>query len=317
MIRRNLFLKNLSAPLQIIMLILFVIISGFFVSLVGILISLPFGGDEIIKKGASIDVLSNINLLKFLQIINHLGLFLIPSIIFVYFISRSPIRFLKLERFPNMFTLLSGILVMLICMPLINWLLSINQKFHLPESMQLIENWMRETEERAAYYTEIFLNVKSVSALVLNIFMIAIIPAIGEEILFRGILIKLFRNWFGNIHFSIILSALIFSAVHLQFFGFLPRAILGVILGYLFYISRNLWVAILAHFINNAFAVLVVFLKNKNYFSKDIEKLGSDSGDYPLIIMSFLLTLIIILGINQRERRFKAIRFEKKKEEEF
>jgi len=305
--RRNLFLKNLSTPVQIIMLLVFVILCGFVISLIGVLISLPFGGEEILKNKGSLDILSNINLSKFLQIVNHIGLFLVPSILFVFFISNYPVKYLKLDSKPHLFTAIAGVLVMFVCLPFINWLLSINQLIHLPEPLKFIENWMRESEERASYYTEIFLNVNTISGLLLNIFMIAVIPAFGEEFLFRGILIKLFKNWFGNIHVAIILSALIFSAVHLQFFGFLPRAVLGVVLGYIFYISRNLWVAILAHFINNAFAVLAAFFNHKYNISSDFEKLGSNTSDFPLIILSLILTIVVIASINQREKRTKLI----------
>lgn len=317
MIKRNLFLKNLSTPVQIIMLLLFIILSGFIVSLMGILLSFPFGGREIINNIGENNILTNINLYKFLQIIYHLGLFLIPSLLFVYFVSRSPFGYLKLDSIPNFFTLIAGMLVMFISIPFINWLLVLNQSMHLPESMGYVEKWMRDTENNAAYYTEIFLNVKSFSGLAINLIMIAVIPAIGEEILFRGVLVKLFKSWFNNIHVSIILTALIFSAVHLQFFGFLPRVVLGVILGYLFYISRNLWVAILAHFIYNAFAVTVAFFNHKYNFSTDIDKLGSNADEYPLIVLSIFLTIIVFISINQREKRFKTKGYKKKKEDEF
>ncbi len=317
MFKRTLFLKNLSVPVQIMMLLMFIIISGFIISIIGILITIPFGGNNLLTNGKEFDILSNINISKFLQIVNHLGLFLIPSLLFVYLLSRNPKGYLKLDKKPHIFSLIAGLLLMLISMPFINWLLSINQSFHLPESMSGIENWMRVSEERAAYLTDVFLNVNTISGLLLNILMIAVIPAIGEEILFRGILMKLLKNWFGNIHIAIIISAVVFSAAHLQFFGFLPRVVLGLILGYLFYITRNLWIAIAAHFANNAFAVIVAFLNFKYKLSSDIEKFGSNNDDYPVIIFSLLLTIVIIFSINQRERKFKAISFRKTKEEEF
>ena len=87
-------------------------------------------------------------------------------------------------------------------------------------------------------------------------FLIALIPAIGEELLFRGVLQQLFTKWTGEAHLAIFISAFLFSAIHLQFFGFLPRFVLGLVLGYMFYWSKNLWLPILAHFTNNAFAII-------------------------------------------------------------
>ena len=135
--------------------------------------------------------------------------------------------------------------------------------------------------------------------------------ALREEFLFRGVLLKLFKDWFKNAYIAIVISAFLFSAMHLQFFGFIPRMVLGLLLGYMFYFSKNLWIPITAHFFNNAFAVTISFLNNKKVTQTDIDSLGSESSDYLLIIGSFILTIVLIFSIYKRKKD------RKKEESEF
>src|SRR5207344_1198984 len=104
----------------------------------------------------------------------------------------------------------------------------------------------------------------SVLSLAINLFIIAFLPALGEELFFRGMMQKLFSQLTKNNHLAIIITSIIFSAIHLQFYGFLPRMVLGIFLGYLLVWSGSLWLPILAHFVNNASAVLFTFLDNQH-----------------------------------------------------
>ena len=148
----------------------------------------------------------------------------------------------------------------------------------------------------------------------LNLFMIAVIPAIGEEFLFRGVLQKQFRQWFGNIHIAVFVAAFLFSAMHMQFFGFIPRLVLGIILGYLYYFSKNLWIPIIAHFFNNAIAVIVYYLNYNKVINTDFDKLGSSGEDYILVIGSIIFSIILMLSIYKREHLRKH---HKTKKEDF
>ena len=122
---------------------------------------------------------------------------------------------------------------------------------------------------------------------------VAIVPAIGEELLFRGLIQKYFRQIFGNPHAAIWVTAILFSAFHLQFYGFLPRMLLGAFFGYLFYFSRNLGYAIIAHFINNGFTVTLLYLYQAGIISYDIE---SDES-VPLISIAIFSMIGIILFV--------------------
>jgi membrane protease YdiL (CAAX protease family) len=181
----------------------------------------------------------------------------------------------------------------------------------LPEALSGIEEWMRKTEDSAELITNLFLNVNGVGALLINIFMIAVIPAVGEEFLFRGVLQKQFKLWFGNIHVAIFVAAFLFSAMHMQFFGFIPRLVLGLILGYLYYFSKNLWIPIIVHFFNNAIAVIIYYLNHNKIISSDIDKLGSNTEEYFLIIGSFIFTVILLLSIYKREAFRKSYKIKK------
>ena len=115
-------------------------------------------------------------------------------------------------------------------------------------------------EENAKLLTERFLKMDKIGDLLFNLFLIAIIPAIGEEMFFRRVIQKKLKNILRNPHIAILITSFIFSAIHMQFFGFLPRFFLGMVLGYLFYYSGNLLMPIIAHFTNNALAILLMYL---------------------------------------------------------
>jgi hypothetical protein len=119
-------------------------------------------------------------------------------------------------------------------------------------------------------------------------------------LLFRGILIRLFREWLKNAHLAVVISAILFSAMHLQFYGFLPRMVLGILLGYLFVWTRNLWVPILAHLLNNTLSVVVAYMYNAGAVSQDMESFGSSAN--PLIIsISFIFIIVVLFALYRYE----------------
>jgi uncharacterized protein len=107
--------------------------------------------------------------------------------------------------------------------PFINFIGGLNANMQFPDWLSGVENWMKNAEDKAAEITEAFLKVETVGGLAFNIFMIAFLPAIGEELLFRGVIQRIFTNWTRNYHWGIWISALLFSALHMQFYGFIPE----------------------------------------------------------------------------------------------
>ena len=197
----------------------------------------------------------SVNALKFLQLFTSVGLFIVPPLLFAYFTGFQ----LQLSQKINRQTVLLAIAIMLIANPFVAYLMQWNQSLVLPDFLETVQRWMEVSEQKAMQLTEAFLAMNSMGDLFINLFLIALIPAIGEELLFRGVLQQLFAKWTGKIHLAIFISAFLFSAIHMQFFGFLPRLVLGLILGYMFYWSKNLWLPILAHFTNNALAILFTY----------------------------------------------------------
>ena len=185
-----------------------------------------------------------IDALKFIQLLTMVGLFVVPTLTYAYICDFD----LKLQCSFDRQTLLLAIAIMFLINPFIAFLYEWNMSLNLPD-------WLLVYDEKAEQLTKYFLRMDSLGDLSFNLLVLAIIPAIGEELLFRGYLQQTFAKWFGKPHVAIIVTALLFSAIHMQFQGFLPRLALGVVLGYLFYWSGSLWLPIIAHFINNAMAI--------------------------------------------------------------
>jgi hypothetical protein len=176
----------------------------------------------------------------------------------------------------------------------------------LPEFLKGLEQWMREKEQQAAVLTKQLLVMKSFSDYLLNLLMIAIIPAIGEELLFRGALQNIVYKWFYNPHVAIWISAIIFSAIHVQFFGFFPRMFLGALFGYFLWWSGSLWFAIWGHFLNNGLAVTMAFILQLQGKSIDeIEK--TDTFQIWGYLLSAIITLVLLLKFYQNFKKNSQI----------
>lgn len=130
--------------------------------------------------------------------------------------------------------------------------------------MAQLEQELKAAEELAAKLTQAFVKADTLDVLWVNILVIAVLPAIGEEFLFRGVLQNFVRLTTGKKHFAVWMIAIVFSAFHGQFYGFIPRLILGAALGYAYLFTGNLWISIVMHFVNNAFAVVSSYTPIKN-----------------------------------------------------
>ena len=301
-------LYHTSSLLKILSFLLIILLSLLFTLIFGLASGYLFFGSEMmdyIKEGLSLVNPELLPMLKYLQIINTLGLFVFPPLLFAYFVSKTPASYLGMNRNPALISTLTGIAVIIVILPFLHWTAGINEMLSLPEWMSGIENWMKSSEEQAREITTLFLSSQTVMGLMANLLMIAILPAIGEEFLFRGVLLRLFREWAGNVHVAVILSALLFSALHLQFYGFLPRFILGIFLGYLFVWTRSIWVPVIVHFFNNGIAVVAAWLHARGSISTDVDSLGD--ADQPfMIISSLLMVLVLIISIRYYEDKKKG-----------
>jgi hypothetical protein len=156
---------------------------------------------------------------------------------------------------------------------------------------------MRSSEQEAERITKAFVNVTSVREVFINVLVIAVLPAVGEELLFRGVVQRIVAEWMRNHHAGIWISAAVFSAIHIQFFGFIPRMLLGVCFGYLLLWSGSIWLPVIAHFFNNAAAVVSAWyvFNHKSGFNPD--QLGVTEGDNILVMLSALFVTLLMLHL--------------------
>lgn len=152
-----------------------------------------------------------------------------------------------------------AILLMLVSMPMMSCVVALNEAAVLPQGMHAIESWLREQEQTMALRTDTLLNTSRADVLAVNILVIALLPALCEEVLFRGVLVNWLHKLCGNMHVVIWLSAIVFSACHMQFYGFVPRMLLGAGFGYMVWWTGSLWTSVLAHGMNNAVVVIAAY----------------------------------------------------------
>ncbi len=304
MLRQEPLMLRLPAFPKLFVLFLLVLVATLISYFLGVLASKPLFGVsamDLLTAGNLPEGRQETSLLKFLQAINQLGTFVIPSFVFAFLVSYSVRDYLGLRRIPGLFSALSVTMLMYLLLPFIHELARINQALELPGILQGIETWMRDAELRAEELTKAFLKTESIGGLMINLLIVGVLASIGEELLFRSVLIKVFRNLFENVHVAIFISAILFSAFHLQFFTFLPRFFLGLLFGYLFVWSGSVWLPILAHFINNASAVVVYYLFDLGSIDVKVEDFGA-AENYILLIISIVLSAVLMAFIFMNEK---------------
>jgi len=253
----------------------------------------------------------NISVLKFYQTFQSIGVFIIPPFIVAWFLHDNPSIFLQYHKKPDFKSVLVVIAIIYFSNPLINWLTEINSNLSLPEWMNSVEIWMQNSEDQATKITEAFLSTSSLTSLLTNIAMIGILPAVGEELLFRGIIQQLFKKKFGNAHAAIWISAALFSALHMQFFGFLPRLVLGAMFGYMLEWSGTLWLPMIAHFVNNTTAVIAYYLMQKGIIGSGLDKTGTSADEsFYLVIVSIIFLFAFFRSLYIRS--LQKIAFDKR-----
>jgi len=293
------------AVVKLLALILIILFSTFISFFVGVLLAVPFYGKgilDILSGGLDLVDTGEVNLMKFFQMVSQVGIFIFPSLFFAWLSYGNIEKSLSLNKFPTFQTFIMTVILVFTMLPGIHFLIQFNESLQMPEILSGVEKWMLEKENEAMRLTDTFLNTTSPGGLAINLMMIGVLASIGEELLFRSVLIRLLQEWFKNKHAAVIVSSVIFSAFHLQFYGFLPRFVLGLVFGYLFIWSGSVWLPIAAHFLNNGSAVVISFLSNKRILGTNAEDFGSVEN-LPLLLASIILTMAILAGINLREKQ--------------
>ena len=271
---------------QIIFLGLAILVGLLIFGVGGTILAAAFWSPEDIAAASSyiMETPSQINFLRYLQFLTMFGTFFFPAVALSLISKKPNFSFLYLNRGIDGKKITMIFALILILLPIINMLMIWNKGLHLPDSLYGLEQWMLAKEVQLTGITEKFMLTPSISDLILNLLIMAVLPAISEEFIFRGILMKWFNKSMG-IHLSIVLSAFLFSAIHIQFLGFFPRFFIGIVLGYVFYWSGSLWASILLHFLNNAMAVVTYFLVARGIVNADPDTIGSITN-IPVLIFN-------------------------------
>jgi len=200
------------------------------------------------------DSQSEIDAVKFIHLFSAIGLFITPTLLYAYLCDFD----LKLRSNFSRQTLLLSIAIILLINPFISFIYEWNMSINIPDCLMVFDN-------NSENLTKHFLKMNTIGDLLFNFLVIAIVPALGEELLFRGYLQQKMSCLLGNSHVAIIITAILFSAIHMQIQGFFPRFFLGLVLGYLFYWSGSLSISIIIHLINNAIAITFAYPSFSNY----------------------------------------------------
>ena len=222
-----------------------------------------------------------------------IGTFLVPALLFAYCYNRQWFDYNAANRSPKQSMINIVLILSVTLLPVVGALSAFNQ--HIMPQEGGVAEFMRDLEEAANHILELVTSQRSSWDLVANMLVFAVLAGVCEEFFFQGALQPLMMNWTKNPHIGILLTALIFSALHFQFYGFIPRFLLGVYLGYLFYWSRSLWLPILAHVLHNALSLMVDFTLQGRGIDTDNLQFTDVRGSLPTAAACALISAMAIV----------------------
>jgi len=300
------FLKSSTPFIQLIFMV-FLMLAGFLIfSFLGFLIAMPLFHVNLFDLTSVMNNMenpANIRILKYLQFIQSVSLFVIPPFIFILLTGEKVSQYFGFKIKAGHLAYLFVIIIMLSLIPVNNFLANWNSQIRLPNALTGLEKTLRDMEQSADNLTRIFLKMDNTGAYMVNLVIIAVIPAIGEELSFRGVFQPLFIRWTRNVHVGIFLTGFFFSFFHFQFFGFFPRWLLGVLFGYIFYWSRTIWLPVFAHFLNNGIAVTAYWLYGSETVEKKIDTFGTSLQDMALYTGIILVVILMFAFYTDQKNR--------------
>lgn len=290
-------------------LLLLILVSFVLFNILGLVLAIPFFGMDMLlnfDQAMEYKDAKSLAFMKYLQVLSQVGIFIMPPLAFAWLYNRKASRYLKLRVPFQVYPFFIAVLVLTVSIPFINYLVQWNEQMTFPEFLHPLESWMRNLENQAAQMTKAFLEVDTIGGLLINLVIVALLAAIGEELLFRGVVLKILLQSLRNIHLAVIISAILFSALHGQFYGFVPRAVLGILFGYIFVWTGNLWIPIILHMLFNGVSVVAAFLYTRGMITSNYEDLGEASETW-IIALSFVFTLALLILLWKISQAKKAI----------
>jgi len=271
-------IKKTTTGSKLLIFLLLIVFGMVFGSVLGMLVT-----------GMTGSSLSEAGTMQLMQAINQITGFIIPPLAYVALVKEEPLNALGFKKLPAWSLL--GTVAMFTVIPFNNALAEWNESMNLPETLRMFEDMAQQASEQMLNEGNFFVNILIFGAL----------AAFGEELLFRSVIQKALIKIFKNPHIGIVVTAILFSAVHIEFFGFYPRLMLGLMLGYIFWMSSSIWVSMLMHFVNNSTVVVLYFLNNKGIINIDADHFGSTDN-----ILVIALSLMVTVAIFWACYRFKG-----------
>lgn len=236
------------------------------------------------------------------MVVQDILVFIVPAMLTAVIITRQPAEFLSVMKRPQPLWVYLVLCALIVSAPAMNVIIAWNQSIQLPESMHDLAQWMMDSEAQAEMSMHTLMGDGSIGSLIVSLLLVGILAGFSEEMFFRGALQRIISSMGAGQHVAVWITAFVFSAVHFQFFGFVPRLLLGAFFGYLVVWSGSLWLPILAHIFNNSIAVMVMWMHQRSNGAINVDSLGTEhtTSDYVLVATSALLTILIVVYLRKK-----------------
>lgn len=279
-------IKNTTQGTRLLTFMLLLVFGIVFSSVLGVFVAMINGGEIFSFKN-----------LRIIQVLNQVVGFMMPAVVYAILVKEKPFNFLGFNKMPAWSLL--GIVAMFTIIPFLGTVTDWNDSIVFPESMRAIEEQMRATQQKSEEIIQMFISQGSLFS---SLLIIAALAAVSEELLFRSVIQRWLMKLFKNVHVAIIVTAIVFSAFHMDFFGFFPRLFLGVMLGYMFWMTGSIFPSMLMHFVNNATIVMLHYLNTRGFIDIDVDHFCS-TDNVLVIILSLIMTVAIFIICNRFSKR--------------
>lgn len=243
-------------------------------------------------------VCSTLTLMKWSVVVQNLVAFVLPAYLTARMLDRRPLQFLALTRCPSWQAVAGVIVIYVIMTPFMNWIVVWNESLTLPSWLAPLEQWLKAREMAAQSLTDQIVDVSSFPAMLLSVVYVGLLTGLSEEMFFRGAMQNIFVRAMRSSHVAVWTAAVVFSLLHFQFYGFVPRVLLGVFFGYACLWSGSLWPAIIGHALNNSSVVVCSYIENVSVGSGLwVSEIGAGSQGFPVLaVCSLLLTVVLMIA---------------------
>lgn len=246
--------------------------------------------------------IDSLNFIRVMQVFQSVFIFLVPALLCAYLFNEDGCQYLKIKKAVNLKVLIYSIILIVAIQPLISFTGYYNKMMTLPESLSELEQSMQAMENSAAALLERLMADHSPDVVIANFIVIAVAAGITEEFFFRGSLQQLVKKICHNRHVTVWITAFIFSFIHFQFYGFVPRMLLGALLGYIFLWSGNLWIPVIVHTLNNALSVALYYKFHSTPVYDRLENFGTGNTIWATVA-SIAVTGVILSLLSKEYQR--------------